>query len=202
MHFNPCVVVLTGPPLHGKTTVGQKLAEKTNLQPHDVDRIKADILVAAAKKRGEEHEFSKGTPPEVMAGMYQVLVDYGRTSLAYERPVLLTGTFSKPEFKAPLVAWLDEQRRVAAVPDYPALPFRIFRLNVTSFDVIAERIEKRQAEGHPSSITSQAKYEKSLGLVSPWPDWVQVIDIDASRPLDVVVADVREHIVGLASFVG
>lgn len=202
MNFNKCVVVLTGPPLHGKTTVGQKLAEKTNLQPHDVDLIKADILVAAAKKRGEECEFSKGTPPEVMNGMYQVLVDYGRTSLAYEQPVLLTGTFSKPEFKTPLVAWLEERRRVAAVPDYPTLPFRIFRLNVTSFDVIAERIEKRQAEGHPSSITSREKYEKSLTFVSPWPDWVQVVDIDASRPLDVVVADVREHLLDLATSIG
>lgn len=192
MFYIPCVVVLSGPPLHGKTAAAAELTRRSNFQHFDLDLIKAEILVAQAKARGEEYDFSKGTTPDVLAGIYGETVDRGRKALIFEHPVILSGTFSKSEFKTPLLAFMSE-----CVRHNPPAAVRIFRLNVSSFDVIARRIDQRNIEGHPSSIKSREKYERSLTLVSPWPDGVEVIDIDAEPPLDQVVADIESKIADL-----
>lgn len=197
MPDNRCLAVLSGAPLHGKTAVGSVLAELFKFTYYDVDYIKAEILTADARRRNEEYDFSKGTPPEVLAAVYQVSVNYAQRAAEKGNQTVLTGTFSKPEFKAPLLALLEEQKRLAPLPGYTPFPVRIFRLNVASYETIARRIEQRNVEGHPSSIKSREKYEKSLTLASPWPDGLEVVDIDADRRLDEVVADVRNHIADL-----
>ncbi len=190
----PCIVVLTGPPLHGKTAVGRRLEQQFRFIPYDVDEIKAELLTADATRRGEEYDFSKGTLPEVLAAIYQVSVNRAQMAAEMGNQTVLTGTFSKPEFKASLLALLEEQNRLAPLPGYRPLLVPIFRLNVSSYDTIARRIEQRIVEGHPSSIKSREKYENSLKLVSPWPDGLEVTDIDADRPLEEVVADIAAHI--------
>lgn len=93
--FTPCIVVISGAPLHGKSTVGTQLAAESNLRMIDVDYI--------TWPNGDKMEAEL---------RYQHIIAQARSVLKKGEPVLLVGTFSKTIFKEPLRALMRDFKNV------------------------------------------------------------------------------------------
>jgi predicted kinase len=167
--FVESLIALTGPPLHGKTTVARALAQQSNLQLVDLDAVRMRHFPDFADQPGQL---------DVTTRAYHFMMDDALALVAKGqpvKPVILAGTFSRREFQVPLLRAL------------PSVRHRIFRLRIGSLDTIRTRLEQRRAEGTESAIRTEEQYTWSLGLVAPWPDGVDVVEIDAAGRVDAIV---------------
>jgi predicted kinase len=162
--FKPCVVVLSGLPLTGKSTLAERMVGieegvRSNFVILDVDDIRKDIdptRRAINQDTGEtiilppillpdEQEFS------IMNLVYgAVCFEAARLSLE-GKPVAIAGAFARPEIKKPL---MDLEKILAQA----AIPFRIFELEASEEELRA-RIEQRKLQGTSSNIDSWEKLE-------------------------------------------
>ena len=184
LNFVPSIAVLSGPPLHGKSTVANAIVARSNLIMLDVDIVKARLFP-------DNDESSLTTEQRLTrtARAYEQMVSDAEGFVFKGAPAILAATFSKTAFKRPLRECLDRLGET--------IPVRIFTLTVNSIAVIRARIIERQKKGHLSSILSEDKYKWALTLVDPWFNGALPTVIDASKPLEEVVQEVLSHMVDL-----
>ncbi len=170
------LAVLTGPPLHGKSTVA-KLLEDFGYHTFDVDEVRNELW---QKPEGS----SQSTPPEIMATAYRALVERARALLNECDAVAISGTFSKAVFKQPLEELLTRNSEIR---------IRVFYLVSPGTALIEQRIEARRNAGHLSSIQSLDKYERALTLADPWSMPVPVIQIRTDSTPAAVADEIMRH---------
>jgi hypothetical protein len=165
--FKPCIVVLSGPPLHGKSTIARELHRVSNFVFLDVDGMKEEYPQASTEER------------------YGLMTEHADRYLP-DTPVVFAATFSKGVFKAPLKALIER---------YPAIPSLIFSLAVPSRDEIASRIQTRLAAGDPLlSIKTVEKYDWALTLVEPWWEGVTPIALNAQQEMGGTLRELLDHL--------
>ena len=145
--FGPCIVVLTGVPLSGKTHLARALEEQSNLIALDVDAIRNEIdesRRANSDVRMLEPEQEKA----IMVRSYAELCRRAEQAAISGSSMLITGTFSRAEFKPELERIVKSGKVV----------IKIFLLTVSDEEAIL-RIEKRKTEGSLSNIDSLEKYQ-------------------------------------------
>jgi len=162
----PCVVVFSGTPVSGKTKTAEALIRMTNLVHLDVDVFRqlhypnpGRILLAEHQERF------------VMAACYMRLAEEAFRIIEVRSPVLLIGTFSRPEFKAPL-------ELLSRVLGEMEIPFRAFLLTVSDEEA-AQRIETRRREGSASNIGTLEKYQWAKKFFQPI-EFVPVVTVNTS----------------------
>ena len=177
MHFQPCVAVLSGPPLHGKSTVARRISSLTNMQWTDVDLlrrgrfpIQSGVLLPVEEERA------------LMTTVYRLSLEMVLHSLGQGMPAVLSGTCSRAAFKAVVAEFVRNERSHT--------PITVFRLDINSPSIIEQRIASRALGDTPSNIKTKAQYDWALTIVDPWPEYIVPVPIDASRDVDAVAADI------------
>src|SRR5580704_11746782 len=105
--YNTYLSVICGPPLHGKTTVAERLAVCSNMKVVDVDDVGKDLFP-------DKNNFDLRHPIRRMftASRYALMMVEACRLLEKGNPVILPATFSHSVFKAPLLAYMREEGHV------------------------------------------------------------------------------------------
>lgn len=141
VEFKPCIVALAGPPLSGKTTLGGKLSEMTNLYFFDMDNVRRCFPVQLYPDPDKERDFFRNPVRRYAAILTAHAYAYYLASEVLENgePVLLAATYSHPSYLNPLREFADLYRRVNQ-PAESAL--RIFVLEAPE-ESLASRVDQR-----------------------------------------------------------
>lgn len=178
--LKPCIVVLSGVPLTGKTHLAAILESLSNLQVLDVDVIRNEI------------DESRGIDPRVrmldleqekriMIRSYSELCRRAEKNALSGIPTLITGTFSRSEFKVALDRITTDGK----------VPVCAFLLTISDEEAV-RRIEKRVSEGSMSNIDSLEKYWWAKGIFGKI-EFVPVVEIETSRPecIDIILQNLK-----------
>lgn len=109
----------------------------------------------------------------------------GKKIIDEGNPVLITGTFSRKEFKQPLEELADSL-------EGSGIPIKAFLLTA-SYEDISARIEERKKGGSLSNIDSLEKYSWAKGIFEKI-NFVPLVEVDTSRPdyVDEVVKSLED----------
>lgn len=166
--LKPCLVVLAGLPLSGKSFLADRLVKQTNLSHIDVDSIR-NVLDESRKLNGEIKMLNPEKEFEIMVKSYEEMFKYAHELIAL-RPVLLTGTFSRPEFKQPLKILINNLEQ-------KFIPYKIFHLSISDEEALS-RIIQRQKEASLSNIDSPEKYLWAKGRFEKI-DFAEIIELNS-----------------------
>jgi len=172
LFLRPSVTVLSGVPLSGKTRLAEKLVGSSNLNMVDVDIIRNEID-ETRKKDGQIKLLEPDKEREVMVNSYAEMCKRAEDMANSGMPALITGTFSRAEFKQPLEQLVNNLKE-------HDIPFKIFLLTAPD-EEIEKRIKKRQEEGGLSNINSLEKYLWAKGFFKKI-EFAPVSEIDTSKP--------------------
>jgi predicted kinase len=178
------LVVLCGPPLHGKTTMAAALKEHSNFIHIDVDEIRRQHFPSTSGAL-----LPKEAELDLMACCYAFSMETAMTFIRKGLPVVFSGTCSREAFKRPVVRFLHDHGN--------EFPIRLFRLDVASDAVIRDRILARAATASPSPIRDEAQYRWALSIADPWPAEVEVTPVDAGRDPGIIADQLRQHLAPL-----
>lgn len=169
--LRPCLVVLSGPPLTGKSLMADRLVRHTNLELIDVDEVRNEID-ETRKTDGLVRLLEPDKEREVMVDSYTIMCQQAEERIRLGIPVIIAGTFSREEFKKPLEELLGKLK-------LNDTPFKIFLLTATDEEV-ERRIEKRQEEGSLSNINTLDKYKWAKGFFKPI-EFAPITEIDTTE---------------------
>ena len=137
IEYNPCIVVLLGPPFSGKSTMARELSLRTNIRVFDNNQTR--WLYAPA---GEEFD-----RPLVRSMAMQETYGFTHFKAAEQldrrRPVAIAATYSHKDYVNMLREFADFHRRLSGL-EQPVL--RIIALEVSEGNMEA-RVRQRLAEG-------------------------------------------------------
>ncbi len=171
INLKPCLIVLSGVPLSGKSFLAQRLVRDFNLEHLDIDVVRDEI----DESRTEDSEIrmlDESSEREIMIRSYAELCARAEASVVSGSPMVITGTFSRNEFKEPLRVLVKNLKELN-------IPLKTFLLNVPGQEVL-KRIEERRLQGSFSNIDSLEKYEWAKGLFSSI-DFTKFVEIDTSE---------------------
>ncbi|MCA9371629.1 AAA family ATPase [Candidatus Woesebacteria bacterium] len=181
--YKPFVLVLCGPPLSRKTTLGDILSAQSNLTLFDVDITRWELFPKTGLLEPD---------PETnqMVTAYQTICRRASETLQNGTPALLTGTFSRAEFKQPLeelYGKLQEQ----------GIEIRIFQLTADE-EEIKRRIDSRRASGVHHTIDTIEKYRwahKSYTSIT----FAEPSILDTQAPLDQLSQNIFDSLESLTT---
>ncbi len=154
--LRPCIIVLMGLPLVGKTTLGKKLASATNCVLLDVENARyPDGLLKQPMPRGTE-EVERSAMKVAYKRNHQQAAD----ALRRDEPVILAATYSRPLYHQMLTTLSEETQREMV----------IFLITAPD-EAIQDRIEERAYSESLSNIRSLHDYEsvKTRYELPPFP---------------------------------
>ncbi len=134
------IIALTGLPLTGKTTLGERLVQKTDALFFDVDRARQEL------KRGNDW-LGSDREREIMLEAYQFNHEKAEAALKTGRAVILAATYSRPTYHEMLERLSSDEH----------VPLDVFLLALPQEEAEI-RIAKRVAEGSDSNIRSLEGY--------------------------------------------
>jgi predicted kinase len=169
--LRPCIVVLSGLPLSGKSFLAEKLLEVTNLCHMDVDTVRNTI--DESRGDGLVTMLEPDRELEVMIKSYEQMCKRTEELIQQNLPVLISGTFSRNEFKQPL-------ERLVISANNKNIPVKLFLLTLSDREA-QKRIEKRKVEGSLSNIDSLEKYNWAKKIFNRI-EFVPIKEIDTSYP--------------------
>ncbi len=166
----PYVVVFSGMPLTGKSTLARMLASAMALPWIDVDEIRQEFFPNPERKLVPQNRetFIMTTAYAVQAARVLQLLNYGA------RGVILSGTFSRPEFKEPL-------HRLHSVLMDEKIEMRGFLLTASDGEV-ERRILVRQREGNVSNIDTIEKFRWAKGFFESI-QFIRMVRIDTNKSI-------------------
>lgn len=138
--YSSCLVVLMGPPLSGKTTIGKALADSSNFSLLDVDEIRHTLYPPESLS---PQRYTDQQEQEIMDTVYATAFNLAEQKIKNGTPVIISGTFHGS--RGAEIAKLADSRT----------PTVIFRLGLESTDeesAIAE-LSKRLAQRLTSKNT-------------------------------------------------
>lgn len=169
--LRPSVIVLSGVPLSGKTTLAERLIGSSNLQMLDVDAIRHEID-ETRKKDPQVRLLEPGKEHEAITNAYIEMCKRAENLVQQGVPVLVVGTFSKEQFKKPL-------EHLFSNCSGKSIHFRVFLLTVPDEEV-EKRIDRRKADGSFSNIDSLDKYQWAKGFFKPI-EFAPVVEINTAK---------------------
>lgn len=179
VEFNPCIVVLAGAPLSGKTTLGKELAGRTNFLFLDID------------EQGKKLDPMLSAQPGPLANTGRMMLKYGylnslaANGLTEGRPVLLAATFSHDSYVNYLRALADLDRRLNQSQESA---LRFFVLD-TPEENLPSRIEERVKKGSDSDVVTLdraiAIRERFVPIKGD-----DVVQINTGLPLEINVTQI------------
>ena len=142
LSFSASIVVFAGLPLVGKTTLAQALAQHSNFVPLDVEDARYPLGIPRYPQRGTPEE-----EKETMALAYIRNHKWAQKLLGLNTPVVLSATYSRPEYHDQLLALEHTTKK----------PLVVFQLEAPE-TVIEQRLKERQRNGSASNIQTYEQY--------------------------------------------
>lgn len=171
--LRPCLIVLSGIPLTGKTVLAEKLVSISNLEMIDVDVVRNKVD-ESRKKDGKIRMLEPEEEKQIMIKSYTKMCQRAERTINGGIPAIITGTFSRIEFKQPL------EQLVGALKK-KGIPIKVL-LTTAPDEEILKRIEKRKENGSFSNIDSLEKYHWAKGIFSKI-EFAPVEEVDTSKPV-------------------
>lgn len=125
--LRPCLVVLSGVPLTGKTVLAEKLAILSNLKIVDVDAVRSEI--DETRKNGKATMLEPEKEKDIMVKSYAKMCRQAEEIINQGSPALVAGTFSRSEFKRPLEKLADILRK-------KNVPLKVFLLTISDKEAL------------------------------------------------------------------
>lgn len=177
------IVVLTGPPLSGKTTLGREISRLTNHIHLDIDEQGLVLKEVLGNPPRNWFENSMG-----MMVKYSLLHERAARRLISDEPVVLTATYSHKTYEDAL-RWVlaDTYSRFAKLQEPP---LRIFELD-SPVASLAERIAARQNEGSFSNVDS-LKHASELREKFVHMSGDDIVRVDTGLPIEQNIAQILE----------
>ena len=178
--YVPCVVALTGPSLHGKSSAAERIRDDSNFVIRDCDEVRKQLYPQFS---GVLLPPEQGLP--LMDRVYRAMMKDVEMLIEFGNPVVVSSAFARAVLKDMLIKWAHE---------HPQIPVRVFRLEVTSREVIRERLEERGRRGTLSDIKTEEDYDWLRSIEAPWPANFPVTLVNAEQSIEAVVAEVLNHL--------
>ena len=178
--YVPCVVALTGPSLHGKSFAAERIRDDSNFVIRDCDEVRKQLYPQFS---GVLLPPEQGLP--LMDGVYRAMMKNVEMLTEFGSPVVISSAFARAVLKEMLIRWAHK---------HPQIPVRVFRLEVTSREVIRERLEDRVRRGTLSDIKTEADYDWLRSIEAPWPANFPVTHVNGEQSIEVVVNEIRGHL--------
>ncbi|MEK7601345.1 MAG: hypothetical protein AAB480_02335 [Patescibacteria group bacterium] len=181
--FPPCVAALTGPSLHYKSFAAERIRDDSNFAIRDCDEVRKQLYPQFS---GVLLPPEQGLP--LMDRVYRAMMKDVEMLTEFGTPVVISSAFARAVLKDMLIRWAHE---------HPQIPVRVFRLEVTSREVIRERLKERERRGTLSDIKTEADYDWLRSIEAPWPTDFPVTLVNAEQPIEAVVGEILGHLRGL-----
>lgn len=173
--FETSLVIFSGLPFTGKSTLSRELARLSNFVHLDCDVYRLAIV-------GHDHFLPDEQEAEVMLESYRRMHVDGLNVINGRSPVSLAATYWRPIYKPLLIDLLSQL----------SVPIRIFELRVDD-GIVGERVRRRTLEGDPSEIKTVEQYlviKKSMEPIA----FQGKIFIDTAKSLADTMAEVLPHL--------
>lgn len=181
LKFERSLVIFSGLPFTGKSTLSRELARLSNFVHLDCDVYRLMIV-------GHDHFLPEEQEAAVMVESYRRMHDDGLNTLSAHSPVSLAATYWRPIYKPLLVDLLSQL----------TVPVRIFELRVDD-SLIGERTRRRAREGDPSEIKSVEQYLAIKDNIDPITFRAKIL-VDTGGSLTDTMAEVLSHLKELRSY--
>lgn len=176
--FETSLVIFSGLPFAGKSTLSRELARLSNFAHLDCDAYRL-ALVGHDRFLPEEQEAA------VMVESYRRMHVDGLEMIRGQLPVSIAATYWRPAYKPLLVELLSQLDA----------PVRIFELRVDD-SLIDERVRQRALEGDPSEIKTVEQYSIIKDSIDPIAFQGKVF-VDTARSLADTMAEVLSYLEAL-----
>src|SRR4051794_31015077 len=174
------VVLVSGWPGSGKSTVGRALARRLGAALVDQDTVTGPLVAVVADLVGVDDLDDARLAGPTRQARYDTLVDVAEDNLRVGTPVVLVAPFSRE--RRDLHAWGSLDRRLRAAGGAPLLVW--LRLDPAA---VVRRLRARGAARDLAKLADPAAFVAGLAAGEPVGPHVVV---DAERPPDDVVRDV------------
>lgn len=175
LKFEPSLVIFSGLPFAGKSTLSRELARQSNFVHLDCDEYRLAIV-------GHDHFLPDEEEAAVMMESYRQMHADGLNTISAHSPVSLAATYWRPIYKPLLVDLLSQL----------TVPVRIFELRVDD-SLIGERVRQRAIEGDPSEIKSIEQYLVIKTSIEPIAFRGKVV-VDTARSFAGTIAEILFHL--------
>jgi predicted kinase len=178
------VVVMSGAPATGKSTVGRALARELRAAVVDLDTATAPLVGVVADLLGVTDLDDPRLAGPTRAARYEAIVALAEDSLAVGTPVVMVAPFTAERQAGP--AWEALAARLRAAGGTPTLVW--LRLDP---DVVLERLRARGAARDEAKLGDTDAYRDRLTTDPPA---CPHLDVDANRPVDAIVRELLSRL--------
>lgn len=178
--YRPALIVVTGAPLAGKTSLLERLTKKTNLTGFDVDqeRFSNPTTPRVTLPREEERQAVEST--------YQRVFSQAKDAVAQGNPVIISGVFSR--------SYYHNLARDFAETSH--IPLRIIEIDSPSLDEIQLRLHQRLQDPHSSSnVDTVEKVQEVRTRIQPFMEDTKLVlpcTADPSQQTALVTSYLRD----------
>jgi predicted kinase len=186
----PVLIAVGGLVASGKSSVARRLAERREVPLLVTDQLRLDILVELGDHDSREAVWQRGLSPDFAEEVYGDLLRRAEKELAWGRPPVLDGCFSR-----------RRQRLAArALGASAGVDFRFVECCARS-EVLRERLRARSRRGGlPEAVWLRIR-DELLGQWEPVDELAPAEHriVDTGRPLDQSVSEVLAWLDGVAA---
>lgn len=179
--FKPAIIVFTGAPGLGKSTLSRMLTEKTNRTSHDVDETRWSIF-----EKREDQGFGKEIPFPgsrfAMLTSYQANHEQARDDIQAGKPTILSSTYSGEPYHEMLKQLQADT----------GVPMKVFYLDAPD-DVIEARLQKRRESGGPSNIQTLEQFLEVKNRMKKI-EGVDITTIDTNKPEEETITEILSYL--------
>lgn len=166
MKPTPTLLIVTGPSMHGKTTVSKRIVESVpNCEHIDIDAMRTHYfpnILAEGGARDKKGDFFLEGDAEVSTACHHYAANLIRQQLTAGRSVVFSGATSREKMKQPLLDLMVELRSAGNF-------FVVKIAGELGKEEIEARIQRRLDEGSHSPVVSSDVYHKIRLSQTAWP---------------------------------
>lgn len=182
--FKPCIIVLAGPPLSGKTTLGNRLHNETNGMFLDVDVRRSQIFRDKQNWLLPEDEHFQKQEMFAMQTSYQANHERARNWIKAGTPVVLAATYSRELY----------HRMIRDLSKETGVFLAVFKVEPPKSDEeLLKRLEGRNSGNNPSNVKTLEHFYEVLNRYRS-PQKVPIRRLDTGKGVEENIREIIQRV--------